>query len=302
MILFIALLRAQDAFDISAVLWTLAVGALLVALAVAFAYLLVHRYRDALGQRLDALDAFLARRMPRPWRFIRRRFSRQQWHGLELTLALGGVLATMYGFVYITQNWIDQGVLYRFDRAVNQAIQELLPEGTVRLLAFWTDLGGVQVAVAVSVVLVVWFLLRRQYWRLLALGMVMGVGTAVMWSFKLFFERERPVGLLGTPTDPSFPSGHSSTAMMLYGFLIFLLWQSTHRAWVRWASTLLLVSVIFFVGLSRVLLSVHWVSDVLGGLVLGLGWLSFSLIFIRAAHALSVARRTTLPVETPTAS
>lgn len=289
----------KEEFDVGAVLWALAVGAVLVALVAVFAGMLAHRYRDWLGRRLDALDGFLARHAPRPWRFVRRRFSRQQWHGLELTLALVGVLGAMYGFVYITRNWISEGALYRFDRAANRAIQEMLPEGTVRLLAFWTDLGGFQVGLAVSVVLLVWFVFRRQWWRLATLTMVMGVGTGVMWLLKLSFDRVRPEGLLGTPVDPSFPSGHSSNAMMLYGFLIFLLWQSTRHALVRWLGTLLLVGVIVFVGLSRVLLSVHWVSDVLGGFTLGLGWLIFSLIFVRAAHALSARRRTPLPAEAP---
>ena len=52
---------------------------------------------------------------------------------------------------------------------------------------------------------------------------------------------------------------------------------------------------IVLVGLSRILLSVHWVSDVLGGFAVGLAWLIFSLMFVRALQHLFGRRKQTLP-------
>ncbi|MDX1545427.1 MAG: phosphatase PAP2 family protein [Rhodothermales bacterium] len=258
-------------------------------------YLLLRRHRDWLGGRLLALDAFLARRTPRLWRAIRRRFSRDAWHGLTLTLATLVFLGLLFLFAVITESWQSEGALLALDQAVNEALRERLSAGFLAAVAWFTRLGGVEGALPITLVLALVLALRRSWWRLLALLLSVGVGAAVMWGLKLYFARLRPEGPLFSPTSASFPSGHSFTAMALYGFLLFLLWRWTPHPALRAAASLVLGLVIVLVGLSRVLLSVHWVSDVLGGLAVGLAWLIFSLMFVRALQHLFGRRKQALP-------
>lgn len=275
----------QTAWDITeAVLWAAGAVMLIVLLGGAFAVVLLRR-RDWLGKQLATLDRLLARRTPRLWRFIRHRFSRDAWYGLALTASAVLCLSMIFLFAEITDAWIDQEALYRIDLRVNRHLRGIFSESAIRLVAIFTDLGGTPVAVAISVGLGLWFIGRRAWWRLMALGVTMGAGTGIMWTLKGVFGRARPDGLLATPTSASFPSGHAFTATVLYGFLLFLVWRETSSRPLRLTLTGLLVLLIVLIGLSRILLGVHWVSDVLGGFTIGLAWLIFGLVFTRAVQA-----------------
>lgn len=279
------LLPQQDLASLSGYLWlALAVLALAVLITL-FAWVLVQRHRAWLGERFLKLDAFLLHHLPRAWGFTRQRFSREAWHGLTLTLAFGIFVGMIALFMLITESWRDEEVLYRIDRLVNSAIQNALSDEMIRAVAAFTDLGGTELAAPIAILLALVLLVRKERWWLAALFMTVGVGSGVMWSLKLLFARARPVGLLSTPASASFPSGHTFTAVVLYGFLIFLVWRWTKSPAWRLPLTILLVLVILGVGLSRVLLSVHWVTDVLGGFTIGLAWLVFGIIFIRAVQA-----------------
>jgi membrane-associated phospholipid phosphatase len=112
---------------------------------------------------------------------------------------------------------------------------------------------------------VVW-LFSNSFWKQWAVLIVASIGILALLVFPLkqVIRRRRPEGLWGMiyrKTDPhSFPSGHAARA-----FLIAVLATSFGPAWLAvilwiWAP---------LVSLSRVAMGVHYVSDVLGGLVLG---------------------------------
>ena len=89
--------------------------------------------------------------------------------------------------------------------------------------------------------------------------------TALFHSIRFMVGRPRPV----SPAS-GYPSGHTVAAIAFYGLLIYLLWPR-HRSWrmgriVIWG---LLLVIIIGVGLSRILLEKHWLSDVLGGYLAG---------------------------------
>ncbi len=65
--------------------------------------------------------------------------------------------------------------------------------------------------------------------------------------------------------------------MATYGMLAFIVAQHARGRWVRWPVVAVLGLIILAVGLSRMLLGVHWFTDVLGGYLLALGYISFWL-------------------------
>lgn len=87
---------------------------------------------------------------------------------------------------------------------------------------------------------------------------------------KRLFERARPDVFppLTTGHSYSFPSGHTTSAAAFYGLLAVWLWRTQHRAWAVLAGLWVLA-----VGVSRVYLGVHYPSDVLAGLALGVIWI-----------------------------
>lgn len=136
----------------------------------------------------------------------------------------------------------------------------------------------------------------REFWKgrrhdaLILLALTAGS----LWAFilKLLLARPRPtpdlVQRFALETDYAFPSGHTLTAVLAAGAI----WYALHRRKSRsllWV-TPLLGGVVLLIGFSRIMLGVHWPSDVVGGLAIGLGWIVVVLHLI-PQHAQGSGRR-----------
>ncbi|MDP1818545.1 MAG: phosphatase PAP2 family protein [Acidimicrobiales bacterium] len=123
------------------------------------------------------------------------------------------------------------------------------------------------------------WLLRRGARKLAVFLVVVSVGGGIVNSLvKLAVGRPRPVfdEPIATAFGKSFPSGHSMGSFVCYGALLLVFLPLVPRARRSWAvaGTALLVLAI---GFSRMALGVHFLSDVLGGFVLGAAWLAGSV-------------------------
>jgi membrane-associated phospholipid phosphatase len=96
-------------------------------------------------------------------------------------------------------------------------------------------------------------------------------------SIKALVARPRPtmedVRVASELLDFSYPSGHVVSYVSLYGFLFFLTYVLFKRSRPRTLALVLLALPISLVGISRIYLGHHWVSDVLGGYALGTAYL-----------------------------
>jgi membrane-associated phospholipid phosphatase len=103
------------------------------------------------------------------------------------------------------------------------------------------------------------------------------VAAGSNYVMKALIARARPGGLLPSmlETSASFPSGHATLALALYGFLAYALCQLYPRH--SWKIAVLAMLVILFVGASRLYLGVHFSSDVIAGYLLGGLWLLFGI-------------------------
>jgi undecaprenyl-diphosphatase len=167
-----------------------------------------------------------------------------------------------------------QGTLAAFDQALASALSMSMSMSLLWLLSWFTYLGDRNFLTAVSVLMTLFLLWNRQ-WRLAVFcAVVTGAGGALNWLLKHSFERVRPDHDHGyvSAVGWSFPSGHSSAAMAVYGAACYLLWRLAPPAW-RLPGVAILGALIMAIGLSRILLQVHFASDVLAGFAFSLGWL-----------------------------
>lgn len=160
--------------------------------------------------------------------------------------------------------------LSRFDSALAQALGQQLDLGTLQAFAWPTWLGNPAPVTVLTIGVALVLLWRRE--RLQAGIWLLGVlgNTLLNWSLKQGFARVRPPHLHGVvvETGYSFPSGHASGVLVTYGLLAWLLLQHSPR---RWHLPVLLGcgALVLTAPVSRVLLQVHYASDVMAGLASG---------------------------------
>ncbi|MEU8896082.1 phosphatase PAP2 family protein [Nocardia sp. NPDC048505] len=212
---------------------------------------------------------------------VERRSAAERFVGRGVA-ALVAVVAVGVGFGVLTvaarARWeplqeADQAVADRLVRVV--AEQALLRE----ILLGVTDLGATITLMLVLAVAALWLLVRGQP-RLAGYMILTGAGGLLLNGVvKELVARLRPV--VETPVHSaggwSFPSGHAMSSLICYGVLV-LVFAPSQRVWPRRILVGAVVAIVAVIGGSRVALGVHYVSDVLGGWLLGALWLVLTTV------------------------
>ena len=167
-----------------------------------------------------------------------------------------------------------------FDNSVTDYVTSLRTPALNQFFQFVTDLGDVYAYLIVTTIVALFFFfkLRNKKFILQLIGVIILSALANL-ALKEAFDRARPtIDHLVVVKTLSYPSGHAMSAMAYYGFLIYLLFHIKMNKWLRIFLTLLFSALIFFIGLSRVYLGVHFPSDVVGGFVAGLIWVALCVV------------------------
>lgn len=129
-------------------------------------------------------------------------------------------------------------------------------------------LGAFTVCFAVTLATVLVVLVVRRAWRVaLAVALIAMIAPEITEEIKEFVGRARPVWIqpLAVETTASYPSGHATAGLAVYAVCgLALAWLIPSPRWSRvvaWAS----IAFGIVMGLSRIVLGVHWTSDVVGG-------------------------------------
>jgi undecaprenyl-diphosphatase len=160
-----------------------------------------------------------------------------------------------------------------------------------------TTFGSSVALIPLGLAVGAWYRWGRHRPRPLALLTVAYGGSFLLsQAVKSLTRRARPPATLaiGHFTGYAFPSGHATEAAAVYGMLAVVVAGGTPR-WRQkvtvWALAVLTVTII---GISRLYLSAHWLTDVLGGWALGSVWLLLVMAATQAITARRAARTTSL--------
>ena len=171
-------------------------------------------------------------------------------------------------------------MLVSFDQPIQTAIRGDLPETLTLLFRAITHL--IDIPVIISWVLIVAFIFYRKQWKMesyLMLGNLALTGILIV-TFKNIYQRPRPEILhLVEEKGFSFPSGHSLAVTIMVGTLIVILSQRIKNTVWRKIVQILLSLYIVSVLVSRIYLGVHYPSDVIASLCVGLGVLFMEFPF-----------------------
>lgn len=161
-----------------------------------------------------------------------------------------------------------------FDETLAEDLRASLQPGVLRLVAAVSHLGDLGSVAAVTVVVLAVLLIQRRLQLAACWTVAMAGVVPINSGLKAFFERPRPLHNHGFIVEHgwSFPSGHAFGAIVFYGMLAYVLLRVLPHRWHRWviAGAVTMISVI---GLSRIVLQVHYFSDVVAGYISGSAWL-----------------------------
>jgi len=204
---------------------------------------------------------------------FRKRFDPKTETGIALIIATTLVLAATVGIgVVVAMIRTHQGLASLDLRFANYGAHNASHMSTV-VMTDISRIGGTPLAIGLAVVATVIAMIRRPS-KAVPLFMVLVVGGQFLLSnsIKFLVHRARPdidrlTGFAGT----SFPSGHSTTAAATLAAIALILTRNMSRR-AKIAGAAIAAGVAAMVASTRVLLGVHWFTDVVAGLLLGWGW------------------------------
>lgn len=184
-------------------------------------------------------------------------------------------------FLGIVEDVISNDPLIQFDQLIYAALQGLRTAWGDRLMVAITEAGGA-VGTVFLIAGVALLLAIKRRWRTLGYWLAaIGMAEIFVVLLKYTLERARPHNIYTGLAQFSFPSGHATSSIVAYGFLAFLVSRGKSDRG-KMAITLLAAAVITLIAFSRIYLGVHWFSDVLAGMSLGLAWVA--LLSIAYTH------------------
>jgi undecaprenyl-diphosphatase len=203
-------------------------------------------------------------------------------------------LACLIGFAALAALWTQVPAWRRFDAASLDWIRRRTPDALASSADTVTTLGSLPVTISIALVLAVTLWHRNRGRTALTWSVMFFGGQAVLYGLKLAFGRPRPQAPDLLVRHFGFPSGHAFTSMVLYGALLYAGWHWMTAPWMRWTLAAAMSMLILTIGWSRLILQVHYPTDVLGGYILGIAWLAFTWMMLH--------RQGTVPPRKPSIS
>jgi undecaprenyl-diphosphatase len=226
----------------------------------------------------------LFERYPKSVAFTKRRFDRKHFFGLPLTLLSVAAVALIFLLSGVVEGVITAEPIVFVDARVANLMFAFRDTGFIRAFLWITLLARQDVVIVLSIAFVAVLALWKRRSFVLPF-LVTLAGSQLFASLgKRIILRPRPLIAYYLEPSFSFPSGHAALSVALYGFMAYVLLRSVRRKRYRTLVLFSALAVIAVVGLSRLYLGVHFLSDVWGGYLLGALWLIIGVSLVELKH------------------
>jgi len=212
--------------------------------------------------------------------------------GLELLAGLAILTASAWAFAALADNVVEGDT--SVDTRLADWLHDHASSGWTEFFEAVTFLGNAPTLAFVTLVasVVLW---RKGQTAELQLLLLAAVGTQILTiGLKLGFERERPffADPLATESTYSFPSGHASVSLAVYGTLGFIVARHLSDRRARIAVLAGAAVLVLLIGFSRLYLGVHFLTDVIAGFTIGLAWVTLCAVLLHLRVRLRARRQT----------
>ncbi len=211
------------------------------------------------------------------YKFINSRFHIFKKYEL-FTLILN--ILSLLAFAMTVDKLVDSSFKLNFDIWINLVVENYtkIHHYLINIAELISNFGSVY-SIAITGSIIGIYLAFKKKWRSATI-MILSISLTgfVSGLLKIIFMSPRPSTIL---IDPSFPSSHSAMAATFFIILAYLLAPKI-ESWVKRESMIVLcVLITIAIGISRIILNVHWLSDVVAGWSLGIFLSTSSILFVR---------------------
>ena len=211
---------------------------------------------------------------------------------LWITMLVGGGLVVIMALLgaEVYNNVVDDAGLTSLDIPTLELAESLRNPGLDSGVTAFTNIGGGIGMPILASVLTAWLTFLSRTWRpIILVGGAAAVSMTATTMGKRLVGHTRPDHVDAVPpyeTSPSFPSGHTLNTTVVIGVLVYVMCLQFDMLWARIAAIFAGVAFIIAMGLSRVFLGHHWLTDVMAGWFLGLAWVGMVVLAHRLFHLL----------------
>lgn len=211
---------------------------------------------------------------------------------LWITMLIGGVVVVALALTSaeVYDNVVDDAGLASLDKPTLGFMQQLRSPGLDAFVTGFTNIGGGIGMPILASILTAWLIWVSRTWRpLILIGGAAAVSITATTVGKKLIGRARPDFADAVPpyeTSPSFPSGHTLNTTVVIGLVVYLACLQVRRTIARVGLITAGAIFILAMGMSRVFLGHHWMTDVIFGWALGLGWVGIVILAHRLFHVL----------------
>ncbi|MGS0748754.1 phosphatase PAP2 family protein [Halpernia sp. GG3] len=194
-------------------------------------------------------------------------------------------LAAIILFSYIA----DENVLeknYHFDTTVLNFVKIHATPFLVKIMLVVTFFGSTKFLLPAYIIMTGFLLWKHKKVIALEITCIAGSGTLIMFLLKNYFHRHRPNSIFGNELlSYSFPSGHSVSSLIFCGIISFIVWKTNISIFKKYSITSFLLLYAFLVGMSRIILMVHYATDVIAGFCFAIAWLIISFWIVKIVRS-----------------
>ncbi|WYP25623.1 phosphatase PAP2 family protein [Alkalihalobacillus sp. FSL W8-0930] len=176
----------------------------------------------------------------------------------------------------------EHSFFQQFDVFIVEHVPNVRADWITSFMLFLAWLGGTKVIAALTLLLIVFLAIWQRRWTAVLPPLLIMGGTAILnMTLKEWIGRARPeINFLIEQPGYSFPSGHTMAAVSFGGLCIYLIYHYVDRRIVRRLSIVIAFILFVLMGISRMYLGVHFLTDILGGTLFSLTWIMLSITIL----------------------
>ncbi|HEV7331483.1 MAG TPA: phosphatase PAP2 family protein [Flavisolibacter sp.] len=162
----------------------------------------------------------------------------------------------------------------KFDKEAFRFFNKLASDEFYNITRFITFFGTTEFLLPSFLALLLYFIFTKQKKYAIELGILGASSTGLLFGLKALFKRERPQFPVFEHVGAySFPSGHALLSFVFCSFIIYWIWSRKTSPVPKYLLTIFLLVFALSLGISRIILRVHYATDVIAGFCIGLTWL-----------------------------